>query len=69
MIPINVLQKQIGELKEKSRDNEYIIESKLLEKDKKIEMFEKRQQRLIQSLIDYQGIIKMLNIVSPTIFT
>jgi integrase len=51
----SLLQKQIGELKEKSRDSEYIIKSKLLEKEKKIEMLEERQEHfeyLIRSLID-----------------
>jgi hypothetical protein len=50
-----VLQKQVAELKEKSKDNEYIIKGKLQEKDKQIEALINKQERfeqLIQSLID-----------------
>ena len=49
------LQKQITELEEKSKDNEYIIKGKLQEKDKQIEALVKKQEqfeKVIQSLID-----------------
>jgi hypothetical protein len=49
------LTKQIEELKEKSRESEYIIRGKLVEKDKQILDLEKKQEKmglLIQSLID-----------------
>jgi hypothetical protein len=50
-----VLEKQVNELKEKSKDSEYIIKGKLQEKDKQIEALISKQERfeqLIQSLID-----------------
>ena len=50
-----VLQKQVTELKEKSKDNEYIINGKLYEKDMQIEALIKKQEqseKVIQSLID-----------------
>jgi hypothetical protein len=49
------LQKQITQLEEKSKDNEYIIKGKLQEKDKQIETLVKKQEqfeKVIQSLID-----------------
>jgi hypothetical protein len=49
------LQKQITELEEKSKDNEYIIKGKLQEKDRQIETLIKKQEqfeKVIQSLID-----------------
>jgi hypothetical protein len=49
------LQKQITQLEEKSKDNEYIIKGKLQEKDKQIEALVKKQEqfeKVIQSLID-----------------
>jgi len=49
------LTKEIEELREKSKENEYIIRGKLEEKDKQIEELMKRQEKtnsLIQSLID-----------------
>jgi hypothetical protein len=50
-----VLQKQVAELKEKGKDNEYIINGKLHEKDTQIEALTKKQEhfeQLVQSLID-----------------
>ena len=50
-----ILQKQVLELKEKSKDSEYIIKSKLQEKENQIEVLIKKQEQfevLIQSLID-----------------
>lgn len=50
-----VLQKQVAELTEKSRDNEYIIKGKLQEKENQIGALIKKQEQfeiLIQSLID-----------------
>jgi hypothetical protein len=50
-----VLQKQVAELKEKGKDNEYIIYGKLHEKDMQIEALTKKQEhfeQLVQSLID-----------------
>jgi hypothetical protein len=50
-----VLQKQVEELKDKTKDNEHIIEGKLQEKDQQIEALIKKQEhfeQLIQSLID-----------------
>src|SRR5215469_7389054 len=49
------LQKQITQLEEKSKDNEYIIKGKLQEKDRQIETLIKKQEefeQLLQSLID-----------------
>jgi flagellar capping protein FliD len=44
-----VLQKQVAELREKSKDNEYIIKGKLEEKDKQIQtMNEKYDSRQSQ---------------------
>jgi S-adenosylmethionine:tRNA-ribosyltransferase-isomerase (queuine synthetase) len=50
-----ILQKQVIELKEKSKDNDYIIKAKLQEKENQIDALIKKQERfevLIQSLID-----------------
>jgi hypothetical protein len=50
-----VLQKQVKELTDKSKDDEYIIRGKLDEKDKQIADLTKKQERfenLIQSLIE-----------------
>jgi integrase len=50
-----ILQKQVLELKEKSKDSEYIIKAKLVEKENQIESLIKKQEhfeQLIQSLID-----------------
>ena len=41
-----VLQKQVAELKEKSKDNEYIIKGKLHEKDMQIEALTKKQEEM-----------------------
>jgi integrase len=41
-----VLQKQVTELKEKSKDNEYIIKGKLHEKDMQIEALTKKQEEM-----------------------
>ena len=49
------LEKQVKELKEKSKDSDYIIKAKLQEKDDQIQTLMKNQERfeqLIQSLID-----------------
>ena len=49
------LLKQVQEMKEKNKDNEYIINGKLQERDKQIEFLMQRQgktDKLIQSLID-----------------
>jgi hypothetical protein len=50
-----ILQKQVLELKEKSKDSEYIIKAKLQEKENQIDALIKKQEQfevLIQSLID-----------------
>ena len=50
-----VLQRQVAELKEKRKDNEYIIKAKLQEKDDQVQKLMKKQEQfeqLIQSLID-----------------
>lgn len=50
-----ILQKQVTELKEKSKDSEYIIKAKLQEKENQIDALIKKQEQfelLIQSLID-----------------
>jgi hypothetical protein len=50
-----VLQKQVTELTEKSRDNEYLIKGKLQEKENQIDALIRKQEKfeiLIQSLID-----------------
>jgi hypothetical protein len=57
------LTKEVKELREKSKDNEYIIKGKLHEKDKQILKLERKQQKFeqfIQSLID-SGQIKERN--------
>ena len=41
-----ILQKQVTELKEKSKDNEYIIKGKLHEKDMQIEALIKKQEEM-----------------------
>lgn len=49
------LEKQLKELKEKSKDNDYLIKEKLQEKDDQIQTLMKKQdkfEQLIQSLID-----------------
>jgi len=49
------LTKEIEELKEKSRETDYIIKGKLEEKDEQIQALEKKQEKLdalIQSFID-----------------
>jgi hypothetical protein len=50
-----ILQKQVSELKEKSKDSEYIIKAKLQEKENQIDALIKKQdhfEKLLQSLID-----------------
>jgi integrase len=50
-----ILQKQVLELRERSKDNEYIIKAKLQEKENQIDALIKKQEQfevLIQSLID-----------------
>ena len=49
------LQEQVNELSEKTKDNDYIVKSRLQEKDAQIEALTKKQEQfehLIQSLID-----------------
>lgn len=48
------LEKQISELEQKNRDNEYIIRGKLEEKDRQIEQLQNKQrdEGFIQTLID-----------------
>lgn len=49
------LEKQVRELKEKSKDNDYLIKAKLQEKDEQIQTLIKNQERfeeLVQSLIE-----------------
>jgi hypothetical protein len=49
------LTKEVEELREKSKENEYIIRGKLEEKDKQIKELMKKQEKtdlVIQSLID-----------------
>ncbi len=50
-----VLNKQIHELEEKNKENEYIIKGKLQEKEEQIQILMKKQEKfesLIQTLID-----------------
>ena len=50
-----VLQEQVEDLKEKSKDNEYVVKAKLQEKDEQIQILMKKQEKfeqLIQTLID-----------------
>jgi hypothetical protein len=50
-----ILQKQVEELTEKTKDNDYMIKAKLQEKDTKIESLIRKQEQfesMIQSLID-----------------
>ena len=63
MVHSELLQKQIGELKEKSTAREYVIKRKLQEKDEQIHGLAKKQEKIeqfIQSLID-SGQLKPLN--------
>jgi hypothetical protein len=59
------LQKKVEEIANKSEDNEYLVNSKLSEKEKQIEVLIKKQEQfevLIQSLINsgqLKPIIKM----------
>jgi hypothetical protein len=49
------LQKQVNELSEKTKDNDYAVKARLQEKDAQIEALTKKQEQfehLIQSLID-----------------
>jgi hypothetical protein len=60
------LTKEIEELKEKSKENEYIIRGKIEEKDEQIKELRKRQEKtdlFIQSMID-SGQLKALNSAS-----
>ena len=50
-----VLKEQVENLKEKSKDNEYVVAAKLQEKDEQIQTLMKKQEKfeqLIQTLID-----------------
>ena len=50
-----ILQEQVEDLKEKSKDNEYIVKAKLQEKDEQIQNLIKKQEKfeqIIQTLID-----------------
>jgi hypothetical protein len=63
------LEKQIKELKEKSKDSDNLIKSKLEEKDNQIQILMRKQEQfeqLIQSLID-SGQLKAASI-SPRLF-
>jgi hypothetical protein len=49
------LQKKVEELANKSEDNQYLVNAKMYEKDKQIEILVRKQEKfevLIQSLID-----------------
>ena len=50
-----VLQKQVKDLQEKSKDSDYVVKAKLQEKDEQIQILIRKQEKfeqLIQSLID-----------------
>jgi hypothetical protein len=47
-----VLQRQVAELKEKTKDNDYVIRTKLEEKDKQIEALTQNQNRLESEVLD-----------------
>jgi hypothetical protein len=50
-----VLQKQVKDLQEKRKDSDYVVKAKLQEKDEKIQILIRKQEKfeqLIQSLID-----------------
>jgi integrase len=47
-----VLQRQVAELKEKTKDNDYVIRAKLEEKDKQIEALTQNQNRLESEVLD-----------------
>jgi hypothetical protein len=56
-------RRNVSEINERNKDNEYIIKGKLEEKEKQIEELTKKQKRfdaLIQSLID-SGQVKPLS--------
>ncbi|HVI21829.1 MAG TPA: hypothetical protein VM660_07255, partial [Bacillus sp. (in: firmicutes)] len=49
------LQEQVNELSEKTKDNDFIIKTKLEEKEEQISLLVKKQEKfeqLVQSLID-----------------
>ena len=50
-----ILKEQVENLKEKSKDNEYVVKARLQEKDEQIQTLMKKQEKfeqLIQTLID-----------------
>jgi S-adenosylmethionine:tRNA-ribosyltransferase-isomerase (queuine synthetase) len=53
-----ILQKQVTELKEKSKDNEYVIKGKLHEKDMQVEALTKKQEEME---IKFQKILAKLD--------
>jgi hypothetical protein len=61
-----ILQKEVSELKDKNKSNEYIITAKLLEKDTQIESIKKTYEKEIQSIrqemnSQFTQIIKMIH--------
>jgi hypothetical protein len=46
------LEKQVNELKEKSKDSEYIIKAKLQEKDKQYDLLQSQVQTILSALLN-----------------
>jgi integrase len=53
-----VLQKQVAELKEKSKDNEYIIKAKLQEKDEQIKTMNEQMRSMQESQTEILTLLK-----------
>jgi len=53
-----VLQKQVAELKEKSKDNEYIIKAKLQEKDEQIKTMKEQMRSMQESQTEILALLK-----------
>ena len=53
-----VLQKQVAELKEKSKDNEYIIKAKLQEKDEQIKTMKEQMRSMQESQTEILTLLK-----------
>ena len=50
----SVLQKQVEDLKEKSKDNEYVVNAQLQEKDSELQILKKQMHSLEQAQIETQ---------------
>jgi hypothetical protein len=53
-----VLQKQVAELTEKSKDNEYIIKAKMQEKDEEIKYMKEQMESMQDSQKEIMALLK-----------